>query len=167
MKKYFGKKRAAALAVVAVLAVAAAALAYWTTSGSGTGTGSVTAGTADLTVSDTSSLAAMYPGDTAQPLSGTIKNNAGNSAKITSVTPTVTVVKDAGNTASGTCDDTDFTISGTNPMTAFTGLSATNELASGGTAGFSGATIKFNNKTTNQDACKGAAVTVHYTVNSL
>jgi hypothetical protein len=167
MKKFFGKKRAAALSVVAVLAVAAAALAYWTTSGSGTGTGSVSAGASDLTVTDTSALAAMYPGDTAQNLSGTIKNNAGNSVKITSVTPTVTVVKDPSNTAAGTCDDTDFTIAGTSPMTSFTGLSASNELASGSTASFSGATIKFNNKTTNQDACKGAAVTVHYTVNSL
>ena len=32
----------------------------------------------------------------------------------------------------------------------------------GGSTAFAGASIGFNDKSTNQDACKGAAVTVHY-----
>jgi hypothetical protein len=160
MKKFFGKKRTLALAVVAVLAVAAAAFAYWTTSGSGTGTAAVSSGGANLTVTDTSTLTAMYPGDSAQTLSGTVKNNADNKAQVDSVTVSIASVDKASGAAAGTCDSTDFTL-------ASTTMTVGQELAKDQSANFTGATIKFNNKNTNQDACKGATVHLTYPVNSL
>ena len=39
------------------------------------------------------------------------------------------------------------------------------QVASGGAKGaWTGATVKFNNKGTNQDACKGATVTLSYVI---
>ena len=38
-------------------------------------------------------------------------------------------------------------------------------LSPGGTTPFAGASIGFSNKTTNQDACQGATVHLHYTTN--
>jgi hypothetical protein len=155
MKKFFGKKRTLALAVVAVLAVAAAAFAYWTTSGSGTGTAAVSSGGANLTVTDTSTLTAMYPGDSAQTLQGTVKNNADNKATVDSVTASIASVDHP----NGACDATDFTLSNAT-------MTVGQELAKDAVANFSGATIQFNNKNTNQDGCKGATVHLTYTVNS-
>src|SRR5581483_7823811 len=141
MKKFFGKKRTLALAVVAVLAVAGAAIAYWTTSGSGSGTAAVSSGAANLTVTDTSVLTPMYPGDSAQTLQGTVKNNADNKAMVDSVTASIASVSGAG---AGGCDASDFTLSAAT-------MTVGQELAKDQTANFSGATIQFNNKNTNQD----------------
>jgi hypothetical protein len=166
MKGYFSmfkfkSKRALVLGVVASLAIVAAAVAYWTTSGSGSDAASVSAGAAALTVSETTTLTPMYPGDTAQTLSGTVTNNAANKVKIDSVTATIaSVTKDPQNNAAGTCDATDFTL-------ADTTMTVNQELAKDAQASFSGASIKFNNKITNQDACKGASLVLTYTVNSI
>jgi hypothetical protein len=158
MKKFLMRKRTlVALSVVAVLAVAGAAFAYWTTSGSGSGTAGVSAGTADLTVTQTSTLNAMYPGDSAQTLAGTVKNNADNKVTVDSVTASLDSVSGAG---TGGCDVSDFTL-GSATMTVG------QELAKNDVANFTGATVHFNNKNTNQDGCKGATLHIKYTVNSL
>src|SRR5437879_1788014 len=78
MKLFGSKKRkliAGGVALVAIAGLATGAFAYWTSTGTGTGSGSTTAGTSDLTYSQ-AALSAMYPGDSAQPLTVTVTNNS-------------------------------------------------------------------------------------------
>jgi hypothetical protein len=141
--------------VTALVLVAAAGVAYafWSTTGSGTGsasTGNVTA----ITVNQTSTVSGLAPGLPAQALSGNFDNPNSGPVYVTSVTATVTGTDKAGCTAS------DYTISGS-PATVGA------QVASGsGVGSWSGITIAFNNKpSTNQDACKGATVSISYTSN--
>ncbi len=136
-----------------VLAVGAAAYAYWTVSGSGTGeasTGNVTS----ITVNQSGSVSGLAPGLPAQALSGTFDNPNGGPVFVASVSAVVSGTDKSGCTAS------DYTISGS-PATVAT------QVASGsGVGAWSGISIAFNNKAgTNQDACKGATVSIAYTSN--
>jgi hypothetical protein len=153
------KKRVlTALSVVGVLAVAAISYAYWTAGGSGDGT--ATAGsTAGITVNQTSVLTAMYPGDSAQTLSGDFTNTNSGPVYVGTVTASIASVVQAAGAPAGTCDATDFTLSSA-------AMTVNAEVASGANKGsWTGATIKFNDKTgTNQDACKGATVNLHYAI---
>jgi hypothetical protein len=149
-------KKAAAVAVAAVaLAGTGVAYAYWTTSGSGTGSAATSAGAASLLVSETTPVSNMFPGDAAQGLSGTVKNTAANSAYVAKVVASISGVTQAVG-AVGTCDATDYTLA---TPTMLIGQ----DLTAGQTVAFSGASIKFNNKPSNQDGCKGATVNLLYT----
>ena len=152
-------KRSLFLGLALALVVSAAAVAYWTTSGSGTGTQSTSAGAANLTVTQVSTLTAMYPGDTAQTLSAKVKNNADHSVKVDSLTASIDNVTKA-NGVTGTCDATDYT------LTDALMIDGATELIKNAESTFSGAKLQFNNKAANQDACKGATVTIKYTVGS-
>jgi len=55
------------------------------------------------------------------------------------------------------CDATDYTLAGA-------AMAKNAEVPADDTGTWTGATIKFNNKATNQDACKGATVNLAYTV---
>lgn len=146
------KKLVVGAAVVAVVAVGGGtAYAYWSTSGSGTGSATTSAGAASLSVTQTSTITNMYPGDSAQTISGTVTNNAANSAYVTKVVASIASV-DGG---AGSCDATDYTLATPEMLVG-------SDIAPGGTANFTGATIKFNNKATNQDGCKGATVHLAY-----
>jgi phage-related minor tail protein len=138
--------------MAAVLVVAAAAYAYWTAGGSGTG--SASAGTTSaLTVNQTSTLNPMYPGDSPQTLSGNFDNTNSGPIHVDTVTASISSV-----TASGTCDATDFTLANA-AMTVNANVPAGSAQGS-----WSGATIKFNNKATNQDGCKNATVHLSYAI---
>jgi hypothetical protein len=154
------KKTAATLTAGAiVVGGAAGAYAYWTTSGSGTGSAATSAGVSNLAVTQTSTISNMFPGDSAQAISGTVKNNATQSAYVTAVTASITSVDKAAGAALGTCDASDYVLA--NPV-----MTVGVDVAAGATQSFSGASIKFNNKTgataANQDACKGATVNLAY-----
>ena len=148
------KKSKAVVAGVSMLGLVGTgtAYAYWSTSGSGTGTATTSAGSASLDVKQTSTISNMYPGDAAQTISGSVKNTAANSAYVTAVTASIASVTPLG---AGTCDATDYTLA--TPV-----MTVGSDLAAGTTATFSGATLKFNNKTMNQDDCKGATVNMAY-----
>ena len=73
MSRLIGR-RGIVLGVVLSLVVAGAAFAYWTAGGSGTGTGSTAGAQSALTANQTTTLTAMYPGDTAQTISGNFNN---------------------------------------------------------------------------------------------
>src|SRR5215217_3549769 len=73
MSKYFSR-RSIVLGAVLSLAIAGAAFAYWTAGGSGTGSASAANAQSALTANQAGSLTAMYPGDSAQPLSGKFTN---------------------------------------------------------------------------------------------
>ncbi len=147
------KRRGIALGVILTLALATGAYAYWTANGSGSGSGTTAASTSAVTANQTTALTPMYPGDSAQTISGNFDNPNSAAVFIGSVTVSIASVS-----APGTCDASDFTLSGaTMPVNA--------QVASGtGQGSFTGATIQFNNKASNQDGCKGATVNLAYTV---
>jgi hypothetical protein len=153
------KKKIAALGVSAV-AVASAGIAgaYWTTTGSGSGVGDTTAGVEDQLVFTQDTLNAMYPGDSSQPLVVEVKNNSTESAYVASVKAYITT-SDAG------CTGADFLLAGNAaPSTAGTAvdLTWTAKDMPAGSSDDAISTIKFNNTTSNQDACKDVDVTIHY-----
>ena len=135
---------------------ATVAYAYWTTGGSGTGT--ATTGTStDLTVNQTSTLSPMFPGDTAQTLSGDFDNAGAGTVHVASVTVSIASVFQAGVAAVG-CSAADYVLTGAT-------MSAVQDVAVGTSVGsWTGATIQFNNTNANQDACKGATVNLAYVV---
>jgi hypothetical protein len=147
-----------AAAVVVLVGGAGAAFSYWTSSGSGTGNGT-TGTTAPVTAVQTTTIANLRPGGAAQTLSGNFTNTNTGPVYVTNVVVTIaSVVKDAGAVA-GTCDATDYAITG--------GTMAVGAEVPVGTAqgAWSGATIAFVDKGTVQDQCKLATVNVSYAVN--
>lgn len=156
MRKFTKKTVAVAAATAFVLSGAGAAYAYWTAGGSGTGS-AATGTNAALTVVQTSTVTAMAPGDSAQSLNGTFLNPNTGPVYVGTVTASIaSVTKDPGAVA-GTCDATDYTL-------ANAAMTINAEALANDTSTWSGATIKFNNKATNQDQCKLATVNLAYTV---
>jgi hypothetical protein len=153
------KRRGIALGLIFTLAIAGGAYAYWTAGGSGTGSGSAATGTTPLTAVQNTVLTAMYPGDSAQTISGDFTNTNSGPIYVTSVTASISGVTKASGAVAGTCDSSDFTLS--NPVMAV-GASIPVGTAQGA---WTGATIKFNNKATSQDQCKGATVSLAYAIN--
>ncbi len=148
-----------AIALLALLVFSGVAYAYWTASGSGSGSAQAAAGTSALTVNQTTVLTAMYPGDTAQTISGTFNNPNPGPVYVSTVTASISSVTKAVGAPAGTCDATDFTLaSATATVNA--------EVPAGNAKGaWTGPTIKFNDKgAVNQDACKGATVNLGYSV---
>jgi hypothetical protein len=151
----------------AVLSTSGVAFAYWSTSGSGSGAGSTSAGTANslsftqnpVGVADTSvDLAPMFPGDTAQNLSVRVRNTSSESAYVSTVKAYITTDKSG-------CTGADFLLGGSPaPSTAATaaGLTWSAQDLAAGAADNATSTVGFNNTGSLQDACKGAAVTLHY-----
>ena len=158
--KTSSKKKTAAVVTAGVLGLATAggAYAYWTTNGGGTGTASTSAGSENVFLVTGGVANAMFPGDSAQNATATIKNTASENYRIQSVTAYVTTNKDG-------CTGSDYKLNGTAaPSTAVTAVSlgvSPVDLAPAATTTVD-FTLQFNNKAANQDACKGADVTLHY-----
>lgn len=148
------KKKIILAAAAVVVIGAGSAFAYWSTTGSGTGSGATSAGASDLTIAQTTVFTAFYPGDSAQTISGTVTNNAANSAYVNTVTVSISGVTGG----AGSCDATDYTLA--DPV-----MTVAADVAAAGVANFSGATLQFNNKATSQDGCKGATVNLAYASN--
>jgi len=146
------KKIAAIAAGAIVVSTGGGAYAYWSTSGSGAGSASTSAGAASLVLVQTSTISNMYPGDVAQTISGTVTNTAANSAYVVSVTASIASVTPV---VAGTCDASDYTLA--SPV-----MTVGRDVAASTAVIFTGATLKFNNKATNQDGCKGATVNLAY-----
>ena len=152
------KRRGLVLGVIASLAIGGAAVAYWTAGGSGTGSGTAAGSQTGLTANQTTTLTAMYPGDSAQTISGNFNNPNSGPIHVGTVTASISSVTKAVGAPAGTCDATDFTL-------ANAAMTVNAEVPVGSAQGaFTGATIKFNNKATNQDACKGATVNLAYAI---
>jgi hypothetical protein len=153
------RKVAAALGAGAIaVATAGTAIAFWSSSGTGDGTASTSAGETDtLPVTQVSAPSNMAPGVAAGAITATVTNTGLNNAHVSQVVVSIQSVTQEASPPAGTCDPSDYTLS--NPiMTTGAGDLAPNAVS--GT--FSGATLGFNNKLTNQDACKGATVHLHY-----
>jgi hypothetical protein len=143
----FNKKIVIAVAasVVAVAVGGGIAFAYWTTSGTGTGTAT------NATTNGTVTLHASYANGLTPGASETVTYTADNSGTsslfVTTITPVVSI--DAGHSG---CLATDFTIPATSSNTTVAANSA-------GVAAGTG-TLSFADTAANQDACKGAIVTL-------
>ena len=147
------KRRGIALGLFLSLALATGAYAYWTAGGTGSGSGTTASGTSALTAVQTTSLSAMYPGDSPQTISGNFNNPNSSAVFVNTVTVSIASVS-----ASGTCDASDFTLTGA-------AMAVNSQVAAGsGVGAFTGATIQFNNKATNQDGCKNATVNLSYAI---
>jgi hypothetical protein len=152
VKLQFKKRRLipAVLAILVLVIGSGVAYAYWTAGGSGTGSAGTAASVSNVTVKQTSTVTSMHPGDTAQTLSGNFDNGNTGPVYIATVTASIASVDKTGCTAS------DFTLA--NPIATVNA-----EIPAGSAQGaWTGPTIKFNDKLTNQDACKGATVTLSY-----
>jgi hypothetical protein len=152
------RRRSLALAVAAIMLISAGAVAYWTAGGSGTGSAGTAAATTPLTVNQTTTLNAMYPGDTAQTISGNFDNTNDGPIHVSTVTASISSVTKAVGAVAGTCDASDYTLTDA--------VMTVNAEVPVGTAqgSWTGAKIKFNNKATNQDQCKGATVNLSYAI---
>jgi hypothetical protein len=154
----FTKRRGLLLGVVLLLAGGGAALAYWTAGGSGTGSGTAAGAQTPLVANQTTTLAAMYPGDSAQTISGNFDNANSGPIHVSTVTASIASVTKATGAPAGTCDASDFTLANAT-------MTVNAEVPAGsGQGSFTGTTIKFNNKPTSQDACKGATVNLAYAI---
>jgi hypothetical protein len=175
------KMRTRTVAILAGIGVAVAggglAFAYFTNVGAGTGTAG-TGSNNPVVVKQTSPLTAMAPGVAAQQLSGNFDNNDNpGPVFIKSVTATVSSVavvapSPAPSPALPPCTVSDFVIGvGAAPGTTQTGTtnppSPNAEIPKGSAQGaWSGLTLQFNDKATNQDACKNSTVTITYVANA-
>ena len=150
------KTLALSTGILLFLAGAGVAYAYWTAGGSGTG--SATTGTsAGLTVNQTGTLTDMFPGDSAQTLSGDFDNTSSGPVHVTSVTVRIASVTDGSVVATG-CSAADYTLVGAT-------MTVVQDVPVGTAVGtWGGATIQFHNTTANQDACQGMTVNLAYVV---
>lgn len=147
-----------AATTVLLLGGGGAAFAYWTLSGSGTGSASTGTVTGTITAVQTSTITNLRPGGAAQTLSGNFTNTDTSPIHVTSVTASISGVTKAVGAVSGTCDASDYTLTGA--------VMPVNANVNSGTAqgAWTGATLQFNNKATNQDQCQGATVAIAYVI---
>jgi hypothetical protein len=154
------RKRSIFGAIATVLVLVAGAAAYWTAGGAGDGE-ATTGDTIALVVNQTNDLEAMYPGDSAQTLSGTFTNTNSGPIHVNSVTVSIDSVIDSNGATDVGCTASDFTMTGTT-------MTAVQEVAVGvlgaATGSWTGATIKFNNTGADQNLCKDATVNLHYVI---
>lgn len=143
-------KRIKVIAGAAVVGLVAAggAFAFWTAGGAGTG--SVTTDTTQaLVITQTAPVTKLVPGGGPIVLEGTISNPNASEVKISGITATV-------GTLPAGCNAADFVFTGTVP--------AITVPANATAAPWSGLSISLTNTAANQDACKGLAVPLVFTV---
>jgi hypothetical protein len=108
-----------------------------------------------LTITQTSTMSGLAPHRIPAPVTGLVTNNGSDDTFITEVVVSIFAVTKASGATAGSCDASDYVlVSPRMPV----GL----PLAAGGSAAFSGASIGFLDKGTNQNACKGATVALLY-----
>lgn len=152
-----GRKRLVIATAALVLVGGGAAYAWWSAGGSGSGDAD-TGTTSGLTVNQTSDISGLAPGVAAQTLSGTFDNPNSGPVHVSSVTASIDSVTDSSGDPITGCDATDYTL-------ASATMTVNAEVPAGSSKGsWTGATIAFNNKASNQDACKGAVVHFAYSV---
>jgi len=140
-----------AAVILGILAIVAGAYAYWTATGSGAGAATTAdPGAQTVTVNQTSTSNGLYPGGSVA-LSGNFDNPAANAVHVGNVTATVTGTNKVG------CNASDYSVGGT--ATIANGGSVLSGTAVGG---WSGLTLSMADTASNQDACKGATVSIAY-----
>jgi hypothetical protein len=150
-KALIKKRTAAILGAVAILAVAGIAIAYWTTTGSGSGSGSVAASNGTLVLHGTIT-GELTPG-ASSPVSYTADNANSSSEQVGTVHAVVSI--DAEHANNG-CEAADFSIADTAENQVIAAKAAGVALAHSGS-------ISMADTAANQDACKGATISLALT----
>jgi hypothetical protein len=147
-------------ALVLVIVGTGVAYAYWTADGTGEGS-AATGTTGSLTIVQTSDVTDMRPGGSPQELSGTFDNPTANGPVfVTDVTASITGVDKALGAVAGVCDASNYDLVNAVMDVGQTIPTGTSQGSWGDPADV--ATIQFHDKTSNQDACQGATVTIGY-----
>jgi hypothetical protein len=107
------------------------------------------------TVVQTSTITGLAPGAPAIAISGMSTNNGHDSIFVRMVVVRVGSVTKAPHATAGSCNASNYVV--LNPQ-----MSVNRTMPPRGSVNFTGATIGFNNRATNQDACKGATVRLTY-----
>jgi LPXTG-motif cell wall-anchored protein len=110
-----------------------------------------------LTITQTSVVTDLGPGRPAAALTGAITNNGPDSTHITAINVEITSVTLALDASPGTCSSSDYELFDARMPVGHT------LAADGGSTVFSGASLGFADKTTQQDACQRATVHLLYT----
>jgi hypothetical protein len=142
------KKRTYVALSVAILAVAGLAFAYWTTTGSGSGSGSVASSNGTLTLHGTISSQLTPGGSSAVAYTA---DNAGTSSLQVGTVHAVVSIDEAH--AEAGCKASDFTINDTEENQTIAAESSGVALANDGS-------ISMADTEANQDACKGAEISL-------
>jgi hypothetical protein len=148
------RKPAVATAIVGgVLALSGtAAFAFWTATGTGSGTATTAATSNDLTVTQAPFAGtALVPGGAAQTISGTVGNTNTFAVPLSSFTATVGV-----DGAHSLCDAGWYSV---------TNLTAPSSVPANGSVAFTGKVQLVDQASINQDACKGATITLAFKAN--
>jgi hypothetical protein len=152
MSRLFDRKKIVAFGAACFLLATAGAYAYWTQSGAGAGS-AATGATDAVTVNQTSTPTALYPGGAAQAISGNFDNP--NDGKVRVATVTVSISSIEGSPAG--CTTADYQL---NNATATVNA----EINPGdGVGSWSGPSIQMRNTGTNQDGCKNAVLNLSFT----
>lgn len=150
-KALIKKRTALVLGVVAVLAVAGIAVAYWTTTGSGEGSGAVASSGGTLTLHG-EITGKLTPGGES-PVTFTADNANSSSEQVGTVHAVVSIDEEH---AEKGCKASDFAIADTAEEQVIgahkSGVALTNN-----------GTIKMADTGANQDACKGATISLALT----
>jgi hypothetical protein len=110
-----------------------------------------------FTITQTSVIAGLAPGTPAVRIDAVGTNTGDTSIFVETVDVRIAFVTKAHLAVAGTCDATDYIVE--NPQ-----MPVNETVPPAGSVEFGGATIGFNNRATNQDACKGATVHLAYDV---
>jgi hypothetical protein len=151
-KHLLRKKRTyGVLSVIAVLALAGLAVAYWTTTGSGSGSGAVATSNGTLTLHGKIS-SQLTPGGSSA-VTFTADNEGSSSLQVGTVHAVVSI--DEAHAEAG-CKASDFTIENTVENQVIAAKSSGVALAKDGS-------ISMADTEANQDACKGASISLALT----
>jgi LPXTG-motif cell wall-anchored protein len=114
-----------------------------------------------LTITQTSTMDDLRPGAEPKPIAGIVVNNGPDDTFVTAIVVSIEAVDRSDDAVPGRCDATDYVLLDVHmPVGETLG-------PYGGTAVFKGAAIGLTNKSTNQDACQGATVTLRYVTSSI
>ena len=150
-KALIKKRTAVVLSAVAVLAVAGIAIAYWSTTGSGSGSGAVAEGNGTLVLHGTIT-GPLTPGGSS-PVSFAADNANSSSEQVATVKAVVSIDEAHANKG---CQASDFTIADTAENQVIAAKGSGVALAHGGS-------ISMADTSANQDACKGATISLALT----
>ena len=159
MKVRMPRKRVVVV-VAAAMALAlggGVAYAYWTAGGSGNGTAAVASGSTDVVVVQDSTVTGLTPGGSPQELNGHFTNTNTAAVHVASLGATVSI--DTVHAAAG-CLAADFALANF-PIVPTLGW----DVATNGSTTWGDATTTIaltDTPSVNQDACKGATVTLTY-----
>lgn len=136
------------LGVIAVLAVAGVAVAFWTASGSGSGSGTVASSNGSLVLHG-SIAPGLTPGGS-ETVSYSADNSNSSSLQVGTVKAVVSI--DEAHAEAG-CKASDFSVADVVENQTIAANSTETSLANSGT-------IKMADSSENQDACKGASISL-------